>query len=92
MSSPQTKAEVKAEQKKIDRLTMKRVFGLYNPHRKETAVMLFTVAIGTLLGLVSPFLVKVIIDEGLQKKDLGVITTYSVLTVLITLLAAGGKR
>lgn len=89
MSSPQTKAEVKAEQKKIDRLTMKRVFGLYNPHRKETAVMLFTVAIGTLLGLVSPFLVKVIIDEGLQKKDLGVITTYSVLTVLITLLAAG---
>ena len=68
---------------------MKRVFGLYNPHRKETAVMLFTVAIGTLLGLVSPFLVKVIIDEGLQKKDLGVITTYSVLTVLITLLAAG---
>jgi ATP-binding cassette subfamily B protein len=89
VSSPQTKAEVKAEQKKIDRLTMKRVFGLYNPHRKETAVMLFTVAIGTLLGLVSPFLVKVIIDEGLQKKDLGVITTYSVLTVLITLLAAG---
>ena len=89
MSSPQTQAEVKAEQKKIDRLTMKRVFGLYNPHRKETAVMLFTVAIGTLLGLVSPFLVKVIIDEGLQKKDLGVITTYSVLTVLITLLAAG---
>lgn len=89
MSSPQTKAEVKAEQKKIDRLTMKRVFGLYNPHRKETAVMLFTVAIGTLLGLVSPFLVKVIIDEGLQKKDLGVITTYSVLTIVITLLAAG---
>ncbi|MDH4389051.1 MAG: ABC transporter ATP-binding protein [Fimbriimonas sp.] len=89
MSSPQTKAEVKAEQKKIDKLTMKRVFGLYNPHRKETAVMLFTVAVGTLLGLVSPFFVKIIIDEGLQKKDLGVITTYSVLTIVITLLAAG---
>jgi ATP-binding cassette subfamily B protein len=88
VSSPQTKAEVKAEQKKIDKLTMKRVFGLYNPHRKETAVMLFTVAVGTLLGLVSPFFVKIIIDEGLQKKDLGVITTYSVLTIVITLLAA----
>ena len=68
---------------------MKRVFGLYNPHRKETAVMLFTVAVGTVLGLVSPFFVKIIIDEGLQKKDLGVITTYSVLTIVITLLAAG---
>ncbi len=51
--------------------------------------MLFTVAVGTLLGLVSPFFVKIIIDEGLQKKDLGVITTYSVLTIVITLLAAG---
>ena len=50
--------------------------------------MLFTVAVGTLLGLVSPFFVKIIIDEGLQKKDLGVITTYSVLTIVITLLAA----
>ena len=88
MSSPQTKAEAKAEQKKIDKVTMKRVFGLYNPHRKETAVMLFTVAVGTLLGLVSPFFVKIIIDEGLQKKDLGIITTYSLLTIVITLLAA----
>ena len=68
---------------------MKRVFGLYNPHKKETAVMLFTVAVGTLLGLVSPFFVKIIIDEGLQKKNLGIITTYSILTILITLLAAG---
>lgn len=89
MSSPQTKAEAKAEQKKLDKVTMKRVFGLYNPHKKETAVMLFTVAVGTLLGLVSPFFVKIIIDEGLQKKNLGIITTYSILTILITLLAAG---
>lgn len=93
MSSPQTKAETKAEakaeQKKLDKVTMKRVFGLYNPHKKETAVMLFTVAVGTLLGLVSPFFVKIIIDEGLQKKNLGIITTYSILTIIITLLAAG---
>ncbi|MEI7575509.1 MAG: ABC transporter ATP-binding protein [Armatimonadota bacterium] len=93
MSSPETKAETKAEakaeQKKLDKVTMKRVFGLYNPHKKETAVMLFTVAVGTLLGLVSPFFVKIIIDEGLQKKNLGIITTYSILTIIITLLAAG---
>ncbi len=89
MSSPQTKAEAKAEQKKIDKLTMRRVFGLYGPHKGETAVMLVTVAIGTLLGLVSPFFVKIIIDQGLQKKDLGVITTYSLLTILVTLVAAG---
>lgn len=88
VSSPQTKAEARAEQKKFDKVTMKRVFGLYNPHRAETTVMLITVAIGTLLGLVSPFFVKIIIDQGLQKKDLGVITTYSILTIIITLLAA----
>ncbi len=89
MSSPHTKAEAKAEQKKIDKVTMRRVFGLYGPYRGETILLLISVAVGTLLGLVAPFFMQKIVDDGLLKKDLGVIGTYSLLTVIVTLLAAG---
>lgn len=50
--------------------------------------MLATVMVGVLLGLVTPFFLQIIIDEGLQKKNLHVISIYSGLTILVTILAA----
>lgn len=68
---------------------MRRVFGLYGPYRTETILLLCSVAVGTLLGLVSPFFMQKIVDDGLLKKDLQVVGTYSLLTVVVTLAAAG---
>lgn len=85
MKSP----EEKSEQKKIDRVTLRRVFSLYGPYRGETIILLLTVLLGTLLGLVAPFFMQTIVDDGLLKKNLSVIGTYSILTVVVTLLAAG---
>lgn len=51
--------------------------------------MLGTVMVGVVLGLLPPYFLKIIIDEGLVKKDLGVISLYSGLTILVTLAAAG---
>lgn len=50
--------------------------------------MLATVMLGVLLGLVTPFFLQIIIDEGLQKRNLHVISIYSGLTILVTILAA----
>lgn len=50
--------------------------------------MLFTVLVGVLLGLAPPFLLEVIIDHGFLKRDVGVITQYSILTIVLTLIAA----
>ena len=73
----------------LNRTSVRRVIGLFRPHRAEVVAMLLTVAVGVLLGLAPPFFLQIIIDEGLQKRDLGVISLYSGLTVVITLLAAG---
>lgn len=51
-------------------------------------LMLVSVAVGVVLGLVPPFFIQKIIDDGLQKNDLSVTALYSVLTVVVTLLAA----
>ncbi|MCW5943667.1 MAG: ABC transporter ATP-binding protein [Fimbriimonadaceae bacterium] len=71
------------------RAEIRRVIGLFGPHRAATITMLATVMVGVLLGLAPPFFLQVIIDQGLQKKDIGVIASYSILTIVITLAAAG---
>jgi ATP-binding cassette, subfamily B, bacterial len=74
--------------KKLDRASIRRVFALYGPYKSSVIVMLATVMVGVLLGLVTPFFLQIIIDEGLQKKNLHVISIYSGLTILVTILAA----
>lgn len=69
--------------------SFRRLLSLFRPHKAEVIVMLFTVALGVILGLAPPFFLQIIIDQGLQKKDMGVISLYSGLTILITLAAAG---
>ncbi len=84
MSKPES------EQKpKIERATVKRVLSLYAPHKAEVIKMMGSVALGVLLGLAPPIFLKIIVDEGLLKSDLHVIGTYSLLTVVLTLAAAG---
>ncbi len=77
-----------SQAKKIDRTTLKRVFSLFKPHRLEVSLTLITVTVGVLLGLASPFFIKIIIDKGLQTGDTRLIGTYSLLTIAVTLLAA----
>ncbi len=76
------------EKKSINRVIIKRVIGLFGKHRSEVIVMMITVLVAVVLGLAPPFLLQTIIDKGLQKNDLHVISTYSLLTIVITLLAA----
>ena len=74
--------------KKIDKQNLKKVIALFYPHKKEVLIMLFTVFVGVILGLLSPFFLKIIIDEGLQQNNLRLTTIYSLLTIVATLVAA----
>jgi ATP-binding cassette subfamily B protein len=77
------------EKKSINRAIIKRVIGLFGPHRGEVMMMMGTVVIAVILGLIPPFLLQIIIDKGLQKNDFKIVTEYSLGTIIITLLAAG---
>lgn len=74
--------------KQIDRRIVRRVVGLFAPHRREVVLTTIFVLIGVALGLVPPFLIQIIIDDGLQQRDLHVIAVYSVLTVVAVLAGA----
>ena len=74
--------------RKIDRNNLKKIAALFYPHKKEVCVMLITVLGGVLLGLFPPIFLRNVIDEGLQKHDLGLTTLYSALTICSTVLAS----
>lgn len=80
---------MKPEKKSINRAIVRRVIGLFGPHRAEVTLMMITVLVAVLLGLAPPFLLQIIIDKGLQANNLSVVSKYSILTILITLAAAG---
>jgi len=70
------------------RVTMSRVVGLFGAYRAHLAGILVLVFASSLVGLLAPFYLRSLINDGLEKKDLGVITYYTLLTLFVTVAAA----
>ena len=71
--------------KPIARTTVKRVFTTFASYRLYLVGILILVLCSAALGLLSPFFLRALINRGLLKNDLGVITHYSLLTLAATL-------
>ncbi|MES2463133.1 MAG: ABC transporter ATP-binding protein [Armatimonadota bacterium] len=65
--------------------TLKRVTQTFGPYKGQIILIIVCVLISAALGVATPYFLRIIIDQGLNKGDLHVITVYSVLTVLVTL-------
>ena len=81
-------AQPEKTKKQLDKQIVRRVVKLFSPHKAEAVGTLLAVVVGVVLGLFPPLFMKVIIDDGLAKKDLGVVMTFSLWTVIITIVAA----
>lgn len=67
---------------------LKRVIGLFKPHKKEVFLTGIAVLVAVILGLAPPFLLQIIIDQGIAQNDFQITTTYSIWTVVLVLAAA----
>jgi ATP-binding cassette subfamily B protein len=72
----------------IDKGILRRILGLFAPHKKQVALTLLAVVFGVLLGLLPAFFIQVLVDEGLQKKRMDVLAVYSLLTLFAVLAGA----
>lgn len=68
---------------KINKATLKRVVGLFRPFRTQVWFTVFLVLLSAGLGMLQPFLLRRIVNEGILREDLHVITVNSLLTVAI---------
>jgi len=75
--------------KKVDRVTMKRVFGLFKPYPAQMVWTVVLVLLSAGIGLATPFFLQTIINDGLIKHNLGVITEYTLLSVAATVISTG---
>lgn len=59
---------------KLTRRTLARVFGFARPHRRLLSAFIVLVVIDAALVVVTPLLVKLLLDEGIVKGDASVVT------------------
>jgi ATP-binding cassette subfamily B protein len=73
--------------KKVSRETFLRVVQLFKPYKPQMWMTVVLVMISAAIGLLPPFLLKNIINEGLAKKDLAIVTRLSVETLFAVILS-----
>ncbi len=67
---------------------LKRVFRYARPYRKQILWMLVTILISSVLGLVSPLILRELIDNALPNEDVNLLTALAVLLMIIPLVNA----
>ncbi|MCX7801111.1 MAG: ABC transporter ATP-binding protein/permease [Fimbriimonadales bacterium] len=68
--------------------TVRRVVATFQPYKTQAILTAVTVLVAVLLGLLPPWFLQIIIDQGLQKNDLRVVTVYSIWTIVATVAAS----
>lgn len=79
----------KSSKKTEDRKLLRRIIGLFAPHKRDVAATLVAVLVGTVLGIFPALFVQHIIDHGVQQGRLDVVATYSIYTLIAVLSGAG---
>ena len=74
--------------KKLRPDTLKRVMASFAPYRVKVVATVVLVAVSVLLGLLPPWFLRVIVDQGLAKDDLHVTALFSIYTIVATILAS----
>ncbi|MER3496438.1 MAG: ABC transporter, partial [Armatimonadota bacterium] len=77
------------KRRKTDRETLRRVLRLFSPYGKEIFVIGVVVLLAVIAGVLPPFFLRTIVDDGFPNRDFSVITANSIYTLLAVLAGAG---
>jgi ATP-binding cassette subfamily B protein len=75
--------------KPVNPETPRRVAASFQPYKGQIVWIVLAVLASAGLGLFPPYLLRIIIDRGLQGRDLPTVVTCSVLTILATIGSTG---
>jgi ATP-binding cassette, subfamily B, bacterial len=67
--------------------TVRRIAAFFRPYRLPVVVVLFTIVLTSLLGLINPYLLKLLIDEALPQQDFGLLNLYVGLMILVPIIS-----
>src|SRR5438552_2681069 len=67
--------------------TIRRIAGFFRPYRLRVALVLFTLVLTSLLGLINPYLLKLLIDEALPQRNFGLLNLFVGLMILVPIVS-----
>jgi len=67
--------------------TFRKIAAFFVPYRKQILLVLLTIVVTSLLGLINPYLLKLLIDEALPQRDLGLLNLYVGLMIVVPIVS-----
>jgi ATP-binding cassette, subfamily B, bacterial len=67
--------------------TLRRILVFFAPYRPQIAVVLFAILLTSLIGLVNPYLLKLLIDEAIPQRDFGLLNLYVGLMIALPIVS-----
>ena len=63
--------------------TVRRIAAFFRPYRLSVVIVLLTIVLTSLLGLINPYLLKLLIDDALPKRDFNLLNLYVGLMIVV---------
>jgi ATP-binding cassette subfamily B protein len=67
--------------------TFRRIVRFFRPYRGQVALVLVAIALTSTLGLVNPYLLKLLIDEAIPRQDFGLLNLFVGLMILVPIVS-----
>ncbi len=67
--------------------TLRRIAAFFRPYRLQVGVVVATIFVTSVLGLINPYLLKLLIDDALPKRDFGLLNLYVGLMIVVPIVS-----
>jgi ATP-binding cassette subfamily B protein len=67
--------------------TIRRIAGFFRPYRKQVAVVLLTIVVTSFLGLINPYMLKLLIDDAIPNRDFTKLNIYVGLMIVVPIVS-----
>jgi ATP-binding cassette subfamily B protein len=67
--------------------TIRRIVRFFQPYRGQVMVVLVAILLTSLIGLINPYLLKLLIDEAIPKRDFGLLNLFVGLMIVLPILS-----
>jgi ATP-binding cassette, subfamily B, bacterial len=67
--------------------TIRRILKFFGPYRPQIAVVLVAILLTSFIGLINPYLLKLLIDEAIPQQNLGLLNLYVGLMIVLPIVS-----
>ncbi len=67
--------------------TIRRILVFFRPYRPQVAVVLVAILLTSFIGLINPYLLKLLIDVAIPQRDLALLTLYVGLMIILPIVS-----